>query len=300
VEWTASRTLSWQETLREARARLGPDGEALERALHHGGVALDGRPLGAGPAPARVGVGTRISVHALLAEPAAVPLPEDALLWDRDGVVAAAKPPWLPTQRTRASDRASLERALAERLGAPGLRAVHRLDRPTSGVVLLARDGPTAARLGAALREPGTVRRYLAWVAPGPAAERFRVAGWMGRVPDPARYRFALREPRPGRHPFRIARWSATVFRVLHRADGRALVLAEPETGRTHQIRVHLAAAGSPVVGDDLYGPPWRAGAPSAAGRALLHAASIRVRRGGRRLEIDAPLPADFPRPAAP
>lgn len=298
IAWVASGALRWEDLVAEGGARLAGGPEAFARALRHGGLFLDGRPLDPSAPPSeRVPEGTRIEVHALCREPEPVPLSEDALLLDAGGVVAAAKPAWLPTQRTRASARWSLEAALRERLEAPGLRAVHRLDRATSGLVLLARDGPTAAWLGWALREPGAVRRYLAWVAPPPGRDRFRVAGWLGRIPDPARFRFALREPAPGRHPFRAARWSATVFRVLHREGGRALVQGELETGRTHQVRVHLAAAGSPVVGDDVYGRPWREGAPWAAGRPLLHASLLRLRVPGRRerLELCAPPPPDFP-----
>ena len=87
-----------------------------------------------------------------------------------------------------------------------------------------------------------------------------------------------------------------THFRVLERGAERALVECLPETGRTHQLRVHLAAGGTPIAGDDLYGPPWRAGAPTSASRVQLHAASLRARlaKRGPELEIRAPLPRDF------
>jgi 23S rRNA-/tRNA-specific pseudouridylate synthase len=82
---------------------------------------------------------------------------------------------------------------------------------------------------------------------------------------------------------------------VLRRGAGRALVEALPETGRTHQIRIHLAAAGSPVVGDDLYGPPFAPGAASSAARALLHAAALELPRpDGSILHIEAVPPADL------
>ncbi|MDX1649872.1 MAG: pseudouridine synthase, partial [Myxococcota bacterium] len=185
--WTATRETRWDALVAEGRRRFGPDADAFERALRHGGMALDGRPLDPrAPAPVHVAAGTQVVVHALLREPEPAPWTPEVLA-DEDGWVAVSKPPWLPTQRTRASALASLEAELASRLGAPGLRAVHRLDRTTSGVALLARDGAAAARAAGALREPGAERRYLAWVSPPPAVDRFRVAGWLGRVPDPAR-----------------------------------------------------------------------------------------------------------------
>jgi 23S rRNA-/tRNA-specific pseudouridylate synthase len=119
-------------------------------------------------------------------------------------------------------------------------------------------------------------------VSPPPASPRFEVSGFLGRVLDPRRYRFALRDARHAGF-----RWSATRFRVLAARGERALVEAEPATGRTHQLRVHLAAAGAPIVGDELYG-----GAP--APRLQLHAASIALAHGGARLEVEAPLPGDL------
>jgi 23S rRNA-/tRNA-specific pseudouridylate synthase len=126
-------------------------------------------------------------------------------------------------------------------------------------------------------------KRYLAVVAPPPERDAFAVEGFLARTPDPARFRFALHaEPRDG------ARWSVTRFRVRERRAGRALVEAQLETGRTHQIRVHLAAAGSPIAGDDLYG------ASAAAERVLLHAAALSLARpDGSTLRIEAPVPAD-------
>jgi tRNA pseudouridine32 synthase/23S rRNA pseudouridine746 synthase len=77
---------------------------------------------------------------------------------------------------------------------------------------------------------------------------------------------------------------------VLSRSDGRALVEAQPETGRTHQLRIHLASGGTPIAGDDLYG----AGNAPGADRVLLHAASLRLERpDGSSLHLEAPLPDD-------
>jgi 23S rRNA-/tRNA-specific pseudouridylate synthase len=110
----------------------------------------------------------------------------------------------------------------------------------------------------------------------------------MGPAKTPPRFRFELRE-----RAARDTRPSETRFRVAKRAGERALVECLPRTGRTHQLRVHLAAGGTPICGDDLYGPPWREGAAS---RVQLHAATLRARlakRGGE-TELVAPLPADF------
>jgi 23S rRNA-/tRNA-specific pseudouridylate synthase len=117
------------------------------------------------------------------------------------------------------------------------------------------------------------------------------VSGPIGPARTPPRFRFELRA-REGAD----TRPSLTQFRVVERGALRALVECLPQTGRTHQLRVHLAAGGTPIAGDDLYGPPYRAGSPSSAARVQLHAASLRARlaKRGPELEIRAPLPGDF------
>ena len=211
------------------------------------------------------------------------------MLHDGDGVVAVDKPPWLPMQRTRASARFSLEAALRAQLGDESLVAAHRLDRQTSGVAVFAR-GATGAWASRAFALRRAWKRYLAVVAPPLDRDELSVEGWIARAPDPARFRFALhaQEVEGGRH-------SATRFRVIARDDERALVEARPETGRTHQIRVHLAAAGAPLVGDDLYGPPYTPAAAASAERVLLHAARLELERlDGSVLCLESAAPDDL------
>jgi RluA family pseudouridine synthase len=250
---------------------------------------VNGHPLLLEHAPAELAAGSWIRLHAFAREPEPLALAEGALLHEDAELVAVAKPAWLPMQGTRASQRVSLEAALRARLGDPELRAVHRLDRQTSGVALFARGAQAARALGRLFAERRVAKRYLALVAPPPAEEAFEVEGAIARVAHPARPRFGLAPEGRGRA-------SHSRFRVLAAAGGRALVLAEPITGRSHQLRVHLAARGSPLVGDDLYGPPFAPGAASAAERVQLHAFRLALPpRGGRlALVLEAPLPADF------
>jgi 23S rRNA pseudouridine1911/1915/1917 synthase len=289
VRFVSAEALCLRDLLGEIARRLADSPASAERALWHGGIHVNERPLDGDAPPSEVPAGARIAVYALLREPEPVPFADSRVLHDGDGLVAVDKPAWLPMQRTRASARFSLEAVLRVRLGDGSLVAAHRLDRQTSGVALFAR-GRRGAWAARELAERRVAKRYLALVAPSPERDDFEVAGWIARVPDPARFRFALLSEAAPR-----ARASRTRFHVLGRAAGRALVEALPETGRTHQIRVHLAAAGTPVVGDDLYGSDFAAGAASSAGRSLLHAASLAlVRPGGAALSLEAPLPADF------
>lgn len=290
TRWVPERELAWSAFLEDARARLGPRSAQLERVLWHGGLHVRGVPLEAERPPASVPAGGWVAIYGFVREPEPVPFEPARILHDAGGLVAVDKPPWLSMQRTRASVHSSLEDQLQRLLGDPTLFAVHRLDRQTSGVALFARGRERAAELGRAFRERRVAKRYVACVSPAPAEDEFGVAGWLGRVPHPSRFRFGLFDaPGPER------RESATRFRVTARSRDAARVLALPETGRTHQLRVHLAAHGTPIAGDDLYGPPWLAGAPHAAPRALLHAAElVFTRDDGSELALRALEPDDF------
>jgi 23S rRNA-/tRNA-specific pseudouridylate synthase len=157
--------------------------------------------------------------------------------------------------------------------------------------VLFARNAERAGFLGRALQEHRIERSYLALVSPPPKEDEWTVTGAIGPAKLPPRFRFELRT-----RAERDTRPSETFFRVLKRSGERALVECLPKTGRTHQLRVHLAAGGTPICGDDLYGPPYREGAPTSASRVQLHAATVRARlaKRGREIELFAPPPADF------
>jgi tRNA pseudouridine32 synthase/23S rRNA pseudouridine746 synthase len=158
--------------------------------------------------------------------------------------------------------------------------AVHRLDRDTSGCLLLARNPKAHKRFQRAFEERQVEKSYLAILDGVPETREGTVdmplgktstaaAGWR-MVPDPA--------GRPA-----VSHW-----RVVAERDGRAMVLFTPETGRTHQLRVHASQGiGIPICGDPVYG--------AGRGRMLLHALSLRVGRGAKPpVEARAPLPPTF------
>jgi 23S rRNA pseudouridine1911/1915/1917 synthase len=265
--------------------RLADSGADAGRALWHGGVHVNGHPLDVEGLPRCLPADAWVVVYAFAREPEPVPFEASRILHDADGIVAVDKPPWLPMHRTRASARLSLEAELRKLFGDDSLVAVHRLDRQTSGVALFAR-GRAGAWATRALAARRVRKRYLAVTAPAPTRDAFAGEGWIARAPDPARFRYALHaEVQDG------ARWSRTTFSVRTRVGGRALVEAAPETGRTHQLRVHLAANGTPIAGDEVYG----AGFAPRAERVLLHAASLELEGpGGAPLCLEARLPTDL------
>jgi len=159
--------------------------------------------------------------------------------------------------------------------------AVHRLDRDTSGCLLLARN-PKAHKKFAAAFEAGVVRKTYLAVLDGVPAER------EGRV-DLALGKVSSKEAGWRMVPDESGKRAVTDWRVLAEANGRALVRFAPETGRTHQLRVHAASGiGVPILGDPVYG--------QASGfRMLLHAASIGLDREGKEpVAATAPLPISF------
>jgi len=290
ARWVPERELAWCDFLHAARERLGARASQLERALWHGGLHCSGVPVDAENPPARVAAGGWVAIYGFVREPEPLALDPQRIFHDADGLVAVDKPPWLSMQRTRASFRGSLEDQLQALLGDRSLFAAHRLDRQTSGVALFARGRARAAELGRAFAERRVVKRYVACVSPAPREDTFEVRGYVGRVAHSSRFKFGLfAAPADG------ARASATQFRVGARCARGARLEALPETGRTHQLRVHLAAHGTPIAGDELYGSPYAPRAPHAAPRVLLHAAELALpRAGGGTLRLEATEPRDL------
>lgn len=170
------------------------------------------------------------------------------------------------------------------------LHLVHRLDAPTSGLVVVAFDAEMHRRLVAAFSERRVVKTYLAvaWGRPRPRAGRTELR--LG--PDRDDRRKMRADP--------AGRAAATDWWVVSTAPHLSLVALWPRTGRTHQLRVHLSALGHPILGDDLYGGPRERGLRNrrlremaAASRALLHAWRLEI-PSVEPSRFEASPPADF------
>ena len=223
-----------------------------------------------------------------LASDRADPLPVPLLFEDR-WLVVADKPGGRLSQPQGGSCELAFDEqlllALALRDGQrPFLRLVHRLDRLTSGALLFARHPAALRPLAAAWRDGRVERVYHALVEGHPTADRPEITQPVGRDPGHA-WRFRLDER---------GRSARTAVSILHRGtEGSrrwALVECRLATGRTHQVRVHLAAVGHPVVGDRLYG------ARQPAVRPLLHASRLVLPHPQtcERLRVVSPLPPEL------
>jgi 23S rRNA pseudouridine1911/1915/1917 synthase len=252
----------------------------------------------------RLSVGDEVELTFPEAEPLPAPLPMEMsleILHEDDYLLALNKPPGLLVHPTPKERQGTLWNGLLHRVDSWGegrLPAlVHRLDRDTSGVLLVAKTRPLAAALARALRSKEAGKEYLALV-------HGRVEGSKGRIDLGI-----LRDPQDRR------RWAAsrtegqpssTLWERIGESERAPLTLLACRllTGRTHQIRVHLSAKGWPIVGDPLYGAPSYTGIADgelgeicrAFPRQALHARRLAfvhpVTR--ERLEIAAPLPADL------
>lgn len=166
-------------------------------------------------------------------------------------------------------------------------RLVHRIDAQTSGVLVVGRTQPAAAHLSAEFSERRARKTYFALVRGDlPDDDQGTVDAPIARRPGDRGGEIA-KVVQPGEAG---AKLSATRWRILIRSGAAAMMQLEPETGRMHQIRVHLAHLGCPILGDAIYGA-----GPLSAERCMLHAGRLVIMHpGGGALDMSAPLPADF------
>lgn len=210
--------------------------------------------------------------------------PSGWVLWQDDDLVVVDKPARLPTLVDGWQPEAPFLVGLLKQIY-PALWVVHRLDRDTSGVIVFARNAEAHRALNTQFEWRGTQKIYHALVAGLPPWEQVDLRMAL-RVNAGHKHRTVV-DPRRGRP-------AHTEARVLERYGGvikAALVEAILHTGRTHQIRAHLAAAGFPLLGDRLYGGP-----EGVIERTALHACSLRVRhpRTEDEMMFEAPYPQDF------
>jgi RluA family pseudouridine synthase len=203
-------------------------------------------------------------------------LPPEALLYEDRSLIAVNKPAGVNTQRTPYQLKGTLEYWVAEYFRQQGsaepARVIHRLDRGTSGVMLFPKHKQSAAWLSRRFHDGLVDKRYLALVSGVPCRESWTVDGAIGKL---GTSRYAIMAE---------GRSAMTGFRLLSSSGGFSLVEALPQTGRTHQIRVHLEASGLPIVGDATYGGVQ-------AERMLLHCASLEFKdEQGGTISVAAPL----------
>ena len=270
-----------------ARAVADLSRSQARRLIDDGLVTVDGtpeRPSYRLPGGARI-TATLPPVEEV--EPAAERIPLTIIYQDED-VIVVDKPAGLTVHPAPGHPSGTLVNALlalAPELAGlrdrvrPGI--VHRLDRDTSGLLVVARNERARDDLIRQMKQREVSKTYLALVQGVPQPPQGTIEAPIGRHP---RNRKKMAVIAGGRE-------AETRYRVRETVDGFALLEVEPVTGRTHQIRVHLAAIGHPVAGDTTYGKR-----SDIVGRQFLHAwrLAFDLPSSGRRVEFESPLPADL------
>lgn len=212
-----------------------------------------------------------------------------SILYEDDALLVVDKPPGMPTHPSAGHDGDTLANALTwhfARRGEPFVfRPISRLDRDTSGVLTLAKNQYAAARLCDEMQAHRIRKTYFAFTEGLPPADAGRIETGTRRRED----FFVLREVCPADAPG--AALTVTDYRVVETFCAHALLEVRPMTGRTHQIRVHLAHLGCPILGDGLYGS-----ASALVERQALHAARVELTHPvtGEALCFSSPLPPDL------
>lgn len=295
IELVASAEEAGQRLDRMLSARpLGYSRSLLQEWIGQGRVSLDGRPA---RASAKVSAGACIVLRPAPPPPSDVvpqAIPLD-LLHEDEHLVVLMKPPGLVVHPAPGHSDGTLVNALRFHFGVevgdplrPGI--VHRLDRDTSGIMVVARSELAREGLMAQFKAHSIDREYVA-IALGNAPARKRIETLHGRHPvDRKRFSGRVRE----------GKRAVTELELLESLHASSLICCRLETGRTHQIRVHLSELGHPLLGDALYGrgsadPRLRAAA-EAIGRQALHARLLGFTHpaSGQRLRFTSEPPADF------
>lgn len=215
----------------------------------------------------------------------------DAILYEDDEMLVLNKPSGLAVHAGSGVAVGVIEALRALRPEQKGLELAHRLDRETSGVLVLAKTRPALMHIHELLRGDSVKKTYNALVQ-GAWPDRLK------KVEAP----LAKNNLRGGERVVEVhgdGKEALTLFRVLERFEEATLVEAMPVTGRTHQIRVHATHAGHPIAGDDKYGDVGfdRSLKAHGLGRLFLHAARIDLPRPGQKnLRVEAPLPEELAR----
>ncbi len=278
---------------------------ALRRAINAAGVHVDGERV---KAAHRLRAGQRVSV--VLPEAAREgPTPEDIpldMLYEDASIAAVNKPPGMVVHPAKGHWAGTLAAALQfhfDRLSSaggatrPGI--VHRLDRDTSGVIVVAKTDAAHLRLAEQFEARTLEKEYFALCAGVPERDRDVVDLPIGAHPY-------QREKMAIRRDHATSRQAQTFYEVIERFAGFSAIRVLPKTGRTHQIRLHLASIGCPVLCDRLYGGRAQITRGELTGdrsdetvllaRQALHARRLKIRHpsSGEPLEFVAPLPADI------
>ena len=241
------------------RSNMGLSHTLIKR-VKYGGVFLNGTEV---HMRATVKCGDEVTVILSKGEkneirPVNIPL---EILYEDESILAVSKPPEMPTHPSRGNSLPTLAEAVLSYLGEDAVfRAITRLDRDTSGIVLIAKDAFSASRLSSDLKAGRFEKKYIAIVDGVPRESVGRIDAPIKREAEDSIKRIVSEDGKP----------AVTLYQVIGEVDGKAILELNLITGRTHQIRVHLSHIGHPLVNDFLYGTRGN-------GTYMLHCTSLKL-----------------------
>jgi 23S rRNA pseudouridine955/2504/2580 synthase/23S rRNA pseudouridine1911/1915/1917 synthase len=281
LEWMVTSQESGSKLLSFLTQRLAGQYSArfLKRAIEHNGCQINGRPERF--ASTLLGVGDHVSLRL---EQSSLPVSQQVepqrILYEDDVLLVYDKPPGV------ASDEQGILKLLHSY--APSVCLVHRLDRETTGVLILAKQSFAFEQLVEQFKQLNVHKRYQAIVDGVCGQSKGIIKNYLGK-----------KQPYAGQTLWGAVKasqglYACTEWQLLKRGKQASLVACFPQTGRTHQIRVHFAERGHPIVGDFQYGKQFVCSYQPP--RMLLHAERIQFNHPvtGKSMEIVAPLPDDF------
>ena len=241
------------------RSNMGLSHTLIKR-VKYGGVFLNGTEV---HMRATVKCGDEVTVILSKGEkneirPVNIPL---EILYEDESILAVSKPPEMPTHPSRGNSLPTLAEAVLSYLGEDAVfRAITRLDRDTSGIVIIAKDAFSASRLSSDLKAGRFEKKYIAIVDGVPRESVGRIDAPIKREAEDSIKRIVSEDGKP----------AVTLYQVIGEVDGKAILELNLITGRTHQIRVHLSHIGHPLVNDFLYGTRGN-------GTYMLHCTSLKL-----------------------
>lgn len=265
--------------------RLGVSSSLRKALVRRKGVLLNGKDVFLSAVPA---VGDVLTVDVTDPDAPSPIVPIDfplSVLWEDEHLLAVNKPAGITVHAAALTEEAvTVVGAAAHYLGNTAIHVVNRLDRGTSGVMLLAKSGYMHARCMELLHTEAFCRGYVAICEGVPEPAHGIIDAPIGRDETSLLRRCVRADGQP----------AVTEYEVLETQNGRSLVQLLPQTGRTHQLRVHMAHIGHPLVGDWLYGTEDKA----LISRPALHSYQLRFTHPltGEVVALTAPLPEDMAR----
>lgn len=277
----------------------------IQRAVRKGGAKINGIAV---KSSCKLNVGQVVQFEIPEVEPEG-PVPENIpleIIYEDDHLIGVNKPPQMVVHPARGHWSGTLTAALAfhfDQLSTcggptrPGI--VHRLDRDTSGIIIVAKTDFAHSALSKQFEQRTVIKKYYAIVSPPPDRDRDHIDQPIGAHPY-------QREKMAIRRDHKTSRNASTFYEVIQRSGRFAQIIVAPKTGRTHQIRVHMAHSGSPVVADKLYSGQSQLKSTDIDGnrsdenilleRQALHAMSIQFQHPetGKAIQLEAPIATDL------